>query len=536
MSKHNCEMTTPKRRHNELCLDLLGVFFALMAQIFSVVAMSKQDLDTWQVRSRPRLVVVIVVDQMRSEALLEMAKDPKQTFGKFVRSSALIPFAKYGLLQAMTCPGHATILTGADPVDSGIPLNDWYDSTKRKLVNCVEQTDGSTGPENLKVPTLSDDLKLSGKAGRVISISIKDRSAIMLAGKLGDDVFWIDTESQQKWISSPSYSRVEQNQPNSREWVRQQNRMLSNRVDRFLKTSPGQTAKDFWHTEEATEVTISMALAALEQLKVAGSASDSERNTDHLYVSFSAHDLVGHRHGPLSSELKAISESEQKAIGRLIEAIDRQVGRNNRIIVLTSDHAVAIPEEDARAVSFPAGRLKMDQLLTELNQHLKRTVKKPSPSLGWFEFHRSFNLYLNPKAREDFELRKRVLRTAQAWLEEQPGVHRAVSFEGQIEDGEIYGARLSKAIQKTFVKGRSGDLVVVPRPYWIEGKAKATHLTNYEYDRTVPILFNGALFQSGVFAQAVSINDIAPTLAFALGSPAPAASTGKVLEFLLRQQ
>lgn len=143
--------------------------------------------------ARPKLVVALVIDQFRADYLLRFsdrflpAKGKGDEVGGFrylMTQGAYFPMAEYSLLQSMTCPGHATILTGSLPYQNGIPANAWNNSENGSYVYCAEdskhQTVGAakfdhagTSPRNLIGTTVGDELKNAGFPSRVVTIALK---------------------------------------------------------------------------------------------------------------------------------------------------------------------------------------------------------------------------------------------------------------------------------------------------------------------------------------------------------------------------
>jgi hypothetical protein len=191
--------------------------YALIASLSSLAPRAQAaGLPASFYADKPNLVVVLVIDQFRADYLLRFK--PRFTGGLkyLLDNGAYFPLAEYEALQNMTCPGHATILTGAHPGGSGIPTNDWYDRVSGDRVYCVEDEAAATvgaettkkhlgtSPRNLRATTVGDELKNAGYASRVVSIALKDRSAIALGGHRADIALWIDQDSM-RWVTSTFY-------------------------------------------------------------------------------------------------------------------------------------------------------------------------------------------------------------------------------------------------------------------------------------------------------------------------------------------
>ena len=179
-------------------MRILFILFALAFSTFAFAAPLKKPLQ------KPKLVVVLVIDQMRADYLTRFetrfqkssAKSPGG-FKYLMSEGAYFPIAEYDVLQNITCPGHAMILTGAHPTMNGIILNDWYDKVARKTVYCAADEKDKISPRNLKTSTVGDELKNAGYKSKVIGIALKDRAAVMLGGHRADHALWFDDKSHQ---------------------------------------------------------------------------------------------------------------------------------------------------------------------------------------------------------------------------------------------------------------------------------------------------------------------------------------------------
>ncbi|MDQ3232953.1 MAG: alkaline phosphatase family protein, partial [Pseudobdellovibrionaceae bacterium] len=327
---------------------------------------------------KPKLIVTLVVDQFRADQIARFQKrfapplGPQGEPGGFrylTEYGAYYPFAEFDLLQNMTCPGHATILSGAYAYQHGIPVNIWYDARTQKSQYCVEDSDSplvgladanskrGISPKHFRGTTLGDELKNSGYPSRVITIALKDRAAVLLGGKRADLAVWLDKESQ-TWVSSRYYL------PNGKlpDWVQSLNASLQTRGETLTWDAPKglgsgtswtsnqhvvasktteAMGRDFPHQvsshnaqssnfPEGTVWTVNTAIQALQTLKL-GQGPEP----DLLAVSFSNHDGLSHSFGPNSRELEELMLVEDREIARLLAAIKKAVGLDQSIIVLT---------------------------------------------------------------------------------------------------------------------------------------------------------------------------------------------------------
>lgn len=483
--------------------------------------------QTWP-QSQPKLVVVLVVDQLRADQLTRHRSKfsdsnfSKNGFNALLKNAAYFPFAEYDVLQAMTAPGHATVLTGAYPYQSGIPTNEWIDPKTNKLHYCVEDSsmatvgaetseNAGTSPKNLIGSTVGDELKNSSAKSKVISIALKDRAAILMGGHRADLAMWFDKKSN-KWVSSKYYLK----DGKLPEWMESLN--------------SAQEKCELWNIC-AVESTANAAIAALQKNKLGKGEA-----TDLLAISFSSHDYAGHKHGPYSEEIEKMLLAEDKALQALRSAIDKHVngGLKNVVFVLTGDHGVAPSTELLKAGNIPNGRIDEARLSSELENLLKKKFGGAKNS-KWITGVRDLNFYLDQKlvSKSNFG-RERIEKEIKMYLIEKPEfVH--VFSRTDVEENKLPPGQFRRQIEKTYFRGRSGDVVAIPKPFYINtSKNAAVHMTGYTYDRTVPLIFSGFGIKPGIHASKAEVVDIAPTLSFLLGNVPPALSEGKVLEQALK--
>jgi predicted AlkP superfamily pyrophosphatase or phosphodiesterase len=478
---------------------------------------------------RPALVVAIVIDQFRADYLTRFERKflpatSKQGlpggFELLMSRGAYFPFAEYDILQSMTCPGHATILTGSYPYLAGIPLNDWNQGDER--VYCAEDPDAAlvgaaqksphagTSPRNLLSTTFGDELKSSGQPSRVVSLALKDRAAIMLGGHRADLALWLDSDAR-RWVSSRYYL------PDGK---------LPAWVDELNKT-PGPS-----YDAAATPVGIDVTEAAAER---AIAAYDLGRGagTDLLAISFSSHDYAGHAHGPNADEMEEMTIAEDRALARLFGFIARRVPFERTLLVLTGDHGIPLTPEYAREHKLDGGRIDENAFTSELETKLVARFGKPSTG-KWLPFAHDLNWFVSRRAVADAKLElKTVLDAVRDAVAAIPGIAYAFTLF-DYEARRLPPGMHERQILHTYFPGRSGDVIAIPRPYWIPGKDTAAHLTGYSFDRTVPLAIAGFGVKPGRYATSARVIDIAPTLSWLSGVIPPTLSEGRVLNEIIR--
>lgn len=521
----------------------------------------------------PKLVVVLVIDQFRSDNLARFekrfkpARGPKGEVGGFqylMSQGAYYPYAEYELLQCLTAPGHATILTGSYPYRSGIPLNYWYDSGIKDVAYCAEDREiqpvgapsrgprSGVSPRNLIGSTLGDELKNSGQPSRVISISLKDRSAILMGGHRADLALWIDKKDY-AWISSRFYL------PDGKlpAWVAKLNEELAQSKGKTYRwEAPGagtglsladpMIVNDDWNTgllgkafphqvthgsmgslasPIAVDFTVRAAERAVSEYKLG-----QGKGTDLLAVSFSSHDYLAHALSSHSRENEEMVIEEDRAISRFLNYLKKSVpgGLDNVVIAFTGDHGGGANPDWMKTVRFQAGRIPEEKLTKSLQSMLSAKLGKLG-SQEWLAYAHDFNYYLSAEAKgQSEEKRERALALIKSELAKLEGVAH-VFTSSDYRERKLPPGIFEKQILKTYYPGRSGDVIVIPKPFYVQGGDTATHLTGYSYDRMVPLILVGRDFKPGRYSQPARIVDIAPTLAFITGVTPPALSEGRVL-------
>lgn len=508
----------------------------------------------------PRLVVQLVIDQLRGDLIIRH----HQQFGKdgfnYLLAHALdYRSAYHPHANTVTCVGHATIATGSYPSLHGIISNDWYDATTKKSINCVEDIQSKIiptnrsrvtlpgrSPKNLQASTLSDELVLAQK-GRAFAVALKDRSAITLAGHAGH-AFWFDKENG-GFVTSRYYY---QNYP---QWVEAWNQRykpdnqtwelsapldsyyyakapsFANRFPEFGDSFPHhlgsvETAKYYKYlsiTPFADELTTDFALHLLREEKLGLSASQ----TDYLAIAYAAVDAIGHQFGPNSLEAEDNLRRLDKNLANLLAALDKEVGLEHVLLVLTADHGVT----DA-SVYLAQHRIKEQKELKAtvlqnfIEQALAKRFQLPVSSLQAIALP---YIYLNHEVIHDHQLSvKAVSHYLAEKLHQQPGIFQAYAIPlSQSDDW------LTDKVNKMIFPNRSGDLYLVPPAYQAltdPSLAPVSHGTPWDYDRYVALLFVHPQFKASRLYKRVSTTDIAPTLAALLNIKPPSANVGHPLE------
>lgn len=525
---------------------------------------------------RPRLVLLIAVDQFRYD-YLERFGDLFGAGGlrRLTLDGASWAECNYDHVPTDTAPGHATMLTGAWPSETGIIANQWFDRIEGKPVENVRddsvrplgggERETPASPRNLLASTLGDQLKLAtaGRA-RVVGISSKNRAAILPAGRMADAAFWYSTQTGQ-FVSSTYYferlpdwaARFNAARPADKLFGAKWERLLpaaeyerrAGRDDAPWEVGTDKRSYVFPHVVDgglkepgpafyvsldyspfSNDLVLSFALAAL-----AGESLGADEETDVLTVSFSANDVVGHRYGPYSHEAMDITLRLDRQLAHFLETVDKRVGLEHTVVVFTADHGVAPSPEHAVEMGLPGGRVNSTDILTAVRNRLRARFGKPGEkdtTADYIQTYSNYQIYFNRAALErDGVSAEEAERVAGEAMLTVPGVARYFT-RTQLLAGAIAPAdALARRVLHGYNQKRSGDVVVVQEPfkYISSGTSGAGHGTAYAYDTHVPLIIMGGGLAPGRYLQPATPADIAPTLARILNVEPPSNATGRVL-------
>lgn len=526
--------------------------------------------------ARPRLVVVLVVDQMRADYVDKFRGQWKAGLKRLVEEGAWFRTAAYPYASTETCVGHATISTGAFPASHGMVANAWWDREQQKMVTCTSDpevknsayaggtTKGGDSAWRMQLPSFAEELKFqTGGATRVVTFSLKARSAITLAGHKADAVTWFDSESG-SWVTSPPYGTMPfvedfvKKHPVAEDYGKtwalslpeasylyEENVTDAATVPGWDTTFPhplrgkeGSSSPDVafyweWGTSPFADTYLTrIAEAAVDSLGMGKSGG-----TDYLGVAYSPVDYVGHTFGPRSWEIQDILVRLDRDLGELFTHLDQRVGRGNYVVALTADHGVAPIPADMRKTGFDAGILSLAELKDRLEKALEpfNYAKPAIARIAGNELYFSQGVY--GQLKQDPAAMKAVIDAAQT----MPGV-AAVYRAEELSGGNKAFSQTRTAVELNYYPGRSGDLYILQKPYWLtessaEGSKRYTgagHGTPYYYDQRVPLIFMGLGIQQGEYFGEVTPADIAPTLG-ALTGITLAVHDGRVLAEALQK-
>jgi predicted AlkP superfamily pyrophosphatase or phosphodiesterase len=514
-----------------------------------------------QAAARPKLVVFLVVDQMRADYPVRYANLLQHGLKRLTTQGAWYTNAAYPYYSTVTCVGHTSIGTGTLPYRHGMIANTWYDRATAKAVTCNSDPDSTDvsyataspaagdSARNMMVPTLAE---MMGKTlhSHVAAMSMKARSAIGLAGHKGDFVTWFgdrnawDTSSAFTKKPVPWFAGFLKENPAERDAEKTWERTLPVERYQYDDDAPGERGSAGWgatfphplgaagnaayyahwmQSPYLDEYLGEMAAAAVDQMHLG-----TENRTDFLGVSFSSLDPVGHAFGPRSHEVQDMLVRLDATIGKLLDHLDTKVGAGNYVVAMSADHGVAdLPEQT------PAGGR---QSATTVRAALDAAL---TPAFGggasFIAAISGSEVYFKPGIYDRLKKDAATLQAARAAVMALTGIARVLT-SGEIATPE---ARRStdpqiRAAALSYFPGRSGDLTVLVKEHWIMTATGTTHGTSYDYDRRVPVILYGAGIQPGVQEEAAMPLDLAVTIASLVGVGLPSAD-GRVLTSALKK-
>lgn len=517
----------------------------------------------------PRLAVLISVDQMRADYLERFRPYfGPDGFNRFQREGLVFTQAHYRHAVTKTGPGHATMMTGVSARAHGIIGNEWQRSDWPALeqVNCVEdrgaplvglparawQSPGGVleakrgrSPRNLLAETVGDRLKAKhGAAARVYGVSDKDRAAILPSGAKADAAYWTEegrfvTSTYYRaalpdyveafnrargadaffghiWdrlLPSAEYERVQgPDDAESESSPDGLGRTFPRRVDGGASAPNARYYSAFDHSPRNNEMVVEFARELIERENLG--ADDGA--PDLLTIGFSQPDTMGHAFGPDSHEVMDTYIRLDRTLAEFLTFLDQRFGAGNYVVVLTSDHGVAPAPERAAAAGHRTGRVKGTEFDEVVRKRLDATFG-PLPAGERWAARDGQSYRINPAVLAGKKLiRAEVEKELAAALRSHPAVAAAYTRT------ELEGAnpldRIGEAVRLSFHRERSGDVLYVHRPYFMERtEPGSTHGTPHDYDTHVPLLWLGGGLQPATRAERAGIDDLAPTLAALLG-------------------
>ncbi|MEO5674080.1 MAG: alkaline phosphatase family protein [Chitinophagales bacterium] len=539
------------------------IIFHYALGLFSVTALQSaaQSSSDHEKFARPKLVVGIVVDQMRYDLLWRFWDQYSGGgFKRLVKEGFLCENARFNYFLTVTAVGHSTIYAGTEPSIHGVVDNFFFDRTSQQAVyvmtdstvKTVGNINATTGmsPFRLMSTTVTDELKLVSTTSKVIGIAEKDRSAMLPAGHFADGAYYFDAATG-NWISSTWYMNQ------LPEWLQQFNQ--SKKINEYVSTDwklllprsaysmctndttpfehplkgevlpvfPHKLGKDSYgnlpFTPFGNTMTKDVAVEAIKNEKL------GKRNvTDFLCISFSSTDLIGHWFGPNSLEVADCYLRLDRDLEVFLKLLGETLGKENVLVFLTADHGGAINPGFGKSHKLSGGVMLSDSLLDEANQYVSSFFGKGN----WISSIMPQQVYLNKPAigltKFSYE---EVAKKAADFMMLQPGI---LCITSPAYNLNTCSPTVQSGILNGYYPERSGDLFYSMKPGWIDWifEEGTSHGTVFAYDQHVPLIWYGWHIQPGASAEKADMADVAPTISNWLRIAFPSGCTGNPLSFI----
>jgi predicted AlkP superfamily pyrophosphatase or phosphodiesterase len=520
---------------------------------------------------KPKLVIGIVIDQMRYDYLTRFAdRYGKGGFNRILKNGFSLENTHYNFIPTYTAVGHASIYAGTSPSNHGVISNNWYDKVLKKSIYCVDDenyktvgNDGLVGqksPHRLYTTTVADQLQLAqNMQGKTIGIAIKDRSAILPVGHTASAAYWYDAGNKNQWITSSFYMEE------LPDWVKEFNG--NNKADDYLnqtwetlydiKTYTQSRADDNVYENNLNGQVKPVFPKDLKKLRkqndnfsliktipagntytvdfakavIKGEQLGKSEFTDFLAVSFSSTDYVGHKYGVASVETEDTYLRLDKDLAHFFNFLDTEVGKENYTLFLTADHAAVHVPSYLQSLKIPAHYIST----TKLKKFLSDITQKYFNSKELIENVSNYQIFLDQGKIEALGFNKNTV--AQRLADEVLSfdkIYKAVTARTMQTTNFTEG--IMHALQQGYNPKFSGDVLMIPYPATLNYSRKGTsHGSGYSYDTHVPVIFYGNGIKKGASKKTYKIIDIAPTISNLLKIEAPNGTSGKIIEEVLKK-
>ncbi|HZI53870.1 MAG TPA: alkaline phosphatase PafA [Chitinophagaceae bacterium] len=515
---------------------------------------------------RPKLVVGIVIDQMRWDYLYRYYERYAANGGfkrflnrGFTCENTFIPYA-----PTITACGHSSIYTGSVPAITGITGNFWWDKEQMRSVYCTEDGSvntvgsstslGKMSPKNLLVTTICDELKLATNfQSKVVGIAIKDRGGILTAGHSANAAYWYDNTTGD-WITSTYYMNelpkwvddfnkkksvdkyYEQGwnllydsnsyKQSTADEKKYEGKPLGDKFPYDLKKFIGKNYGVLSVTPFGNTFTAEFAKASITSEKLG-----ADNITDFLAISFSSPDYIGHTFGPNSVEAEDGFLRLDKELGGLFDFLDMKVGKDQYMVFLSADHGVAQVPEYMQENKLSGGRVFLATVTSTLNKNLKEKYNLDAIIVS----DENYQLHLNHPRLDSAKVNKtELIEWIVDRLSKEPGIARCFSLTDL--NNVALPARIREMINNGYYPRRNGDIQLIFLPQYIEGYSNTgtTHGQWNPYDSHIPLLWYGWGIKKGKTNKETYMTDIAPTIAALLRIQMPGGSIGKVIEDVMK--
>jgi predicted AlkP superfamily pyrophosphatase or phosphodiesterase len=567
----------------------LGLLFLTVAAMMALnipieVAAPAQEGD-----KHPKLVVLVVFDQMRGD----YPKKWQPLFGdggfkRLQKDGAWFTNCHYPYAYTLTAPGHTSLVTGTIPAQHGIMANEWYDRATGETVTSVtpppDEIAKGSGPYRRKSETVGDVLLrfLTGRS-RVASLSIKDRSAILMAALQANLCYWFNPANGH-FVTSAYY------RPDPHSWVTKFNKRgfadqwLGKDWQRFKpeldyakysgqddyptegtgylqgrtfphpfvlgKTKDTKKNKESYYSAVGNSPMGNELLLQFAKAAIVNEKLGQTDNVDLLCVSFSSNDLIGHTWGPDSQEVLDVTLRTDALLKDLLDFLDARVGKENYYFALSADHGVCPMPEVALEQGKKAGRVDPEVLTTQAEDFLNKKYLPDGQKAPWFIVPKRMNtwVYFNYPAIDELKLARSDVEKALAdWFSAQPGIEKAFTRTELLKEEAKEPTELFQQVQRSFRSDCAGDVMVVLKPYHIISTPnlaknpdksptyRATHGMPHAYDTHVPLMVLGPRIAPGERDAKIAPQAVAGILSQALNVPAPKDVRYRVPEGLFKK-
>ena len=542
------------------------IFFCLLF-LFVSLSIYAQQVTTVD---RPKLVVGIVVDQMRYDYLTRFYnRYGEEGFKRILKEGFNCENAHFNYIPTQTAVGHASIYTGATGSTHGIIANYWYDKFLKEWVYCVDdfnyeavgtdEVNEQKSPYRLLTTTVTDELRLAQNMnGKTIAIGLKDRSAVLPGGHTSNGSYWFVGKEEGKFVTSSFYM------DELPKWVNDFNK--NGLVDGYMKKKWETLYPIKTYTESIADDNIYEGLFVGEEkpvfphdlkklakdnahfdliksspfgntllIEFAKAAIKNEKLgqgdfTDFLAISFSSPDYIGHQYGVDSKEMQDTYLRLDQDLADLLDYLDKKIGTDNYTLFLTADHAAVPVPAYLKSKKIPAGYFESGAL----RGYIDELAVADYGTADIIENVSNYQIFLDRKKLKELKLDAALVADKLAeGLINYDGIHKVVTAK-TLQETE-FNKGILNYLQNGYNQKLSGDVLMIPDPATTSyGETGSTHGSGYSYDTHVPIMFFGKGIEKGRSRKKVEIIDIAPTLSNLLQIEFPNGSRGRVIEEVLR--
>ncbi len=531
-------------------------------------------LPTFAQPARPKLVVGLMVDQMRWDYLYRFAdRYGNDGFNRLLNDGFSCENTIINYIPTYTAIGHSSVYTGSVPAIHGIAGNDWIIQATGESMYCTQdnnvqgvgtsEKEGQQSPRNLLASTVTDQLKLASNfKSKVVGVAIKDRGGILPAGHFADAAYWFESKSGD-WISSTFYMKdlpswvtkfnqqklaekylkqdwntlypietytrnsIADDNPYEGKWAGEASPTFPRKTSELMKDAGYELIKT---TPQGNTFTLDFAKAAIEHEQL---GKNPTNNTDFLCVSLSATDYVGHRYSLSAVEIEDTYLRLDRDIANFLAYLDKTVGKDNYTIFLTADHAASYNPMYYTDEKGNGGYLFDRQIRRNLNENLAAEFGSDKLVRSLMNYQVHLNYPEIDSLKLDVEkVKANIIKT----LKKEEGIAFVVDMEGN--QNMFIPAPIREKIINGYNRKNSGAIQIIAEPQWYSGSPRGTGTTHgvwTAYDSHIPLVFMGWGIKHGVSNKEVHIVDIAPTISALLHVMEPNGNIGKPIVEVLGQ-